>query len=179
MKKVVFWIALISLVALFAGYSIRYYRAKPATTSTVAARSCTGESFAGRVVGISDGDTLDVMRGGAAVRVRLHDVDAPEKAQDLGQRAKSFTSDLAFGQTVSVYVADRDQYGRVVGDVALSDGRSLNRELVRAGYAWWYRRYSSDQSFATLEAEAKRERRGLWSHTSPVSPWEWRKENPR
>jgi endonuclease YncB( thermonuclease family) len=74
-----------------------------------------------------------------------------------------------------VHVRGLDRYGRTVGDVTLPDGRHLNAELVRAGYAWWFRRYSADPRFATLEAQARSARRGLWAGPDPVPPWDWRR----
>src|SRR4051812_23345472 len=100
-------------------------------------------SFQARVVGISDGDTLTVLKNDKTqVKIRLQGVDAPESGQDFGARAKEAASDLAFGETVTVKVRDTDRYGRTVAEVVLPDGRSLNREMVRAGYAWWYRSYA-------------------------------------
>jgi endonuclease YncB( thermonuclease family) len=78
-----------------------------------------------------------------------------------------------------VRVRGRDRYGRTIGDVFLPDGRHLNQELVRAGYAWWYRRYSADQRLAALEGEARAARRGLWTDPNPQPPWEWRKGRTR
>ncbi len=69
---------------------------------------------------------------------------------------------------------DRDRYGRTVGVVLLQDGRSLNRELVRAGFAWMYRRYTNDQNLSDLEEEARLARRGMWVDANPLPPWEWR-----
>ncbi len=92
--------------------------------------------FTGRVVGVSDGDTITVLHKGKGERIRLHGIDCPEKRQAFGNRAKQFTSKLVFGNTVTVQVMDRDRYGRTVGVVLLPDGRSLNHELVRAGLAW-------------------------------------------
>ena len=68
-----------------------------------------------------------------------------------------------------------DQYGRTVGEVILPDGKSLNRELVKAGFAWWHRQYSRDSSLGQLEAEAQAARRGLWVDSNPVPPWEFRR----
>ncbi len=133
--------------------------------------------FTGRVVGISDGDTIKVMRDGRAERVRLYGIDCPEKAQPWGTRARQFTGDLVFGKTVTVRVRDVDRYGRTVGEVILPDGRSLNRELVRAGLAWWYRQYAKhDGELERLEAQARRGRLGLWRDPDPIAPWEWRRE---
>jgi endonuclease YncB( thermonuclease family) len=106
--------------------------------------------------------TLDVLREGKAVRIRLHGIDTPEKAQAFGTRARQYSSALAFQQTVTVHVKDTDRYGRLVGEVLLPDGRSLNQELVRAGLAWWYRQYAPhDTTLAQLEAEAQAAKRGL------------------
>jgi micrococcal nuclease len=95
------------------------------------------EPFTGKVVGISDGDTLSVMRAGKAVKVRLYGIDTPEKAQAFGTQARQCTSDAAFQQTVTVVVQTTDRYGRLVGEVLLPDGRSRNQKLVKAGMAWW------------------------------------------
>ena len=89
------------------------------------------EQFTGKVVGISDGDTISVLREGKAVKVRLHGVDIPEKAQAFGTQARTFTSDLAFQQIVTVVAQTTDRYGRLIGEVLLPDGRSLNQELGR------------------------------------------------
>ena len=112
--------------------------------------------FTGKVVAISDGDTISVLRVGKAVKVRLHGVDTPEKAQAFGTQARKFTSDMVFQRDVTVAIRETDRYGRLVGEVLLSDGRSVNQELVKAGMAWWSRRYAPhDTTFAQLEAEAR------------------------
>jgi endonuclease YncB( thermonuclease family) len=134
------------------------------------------EQFTGKVVGILDGDTISVLRGGKAVKVRLHGVDTPEKAQAFGTQARKFTGDLAFQRDVTVQIRATDRYGRLVGEVLLPDGRNLNQELVKAGMAWWYRQYApNDTTLAQLEAEARTARRGLWVDAHPVPPWQWRK----
>lgn len=144
-------------------------------TAAVAVGSLFAEQFVGKVVAITDGDTLKVLRGGAEVRVRLHGIDAPERRQPFAARARQFVGDLAFGKTVTIVVRDHDRYRRLVVEMILPDGRSLNNELVRSGLAWWYRRYApADKTLERLENEARRARRGLWSDRSPVAPWEWR-----
>jgi micrococcal nuclease len=106
--------------------------------------SAAAEDYAARVVGISDGDTLTVLKADKTqVKVRLWGVDAPETGQDFGTRAKQAASDLAFGKDVTIRERDKDRYGRTVAKVILPDGKSLNRELVRAGMAHWYRKYVS------------------------------------
>src|SRR5437667_11457485 len=136
----------------------------------------TFADFSGRVVGISDGDTIKVMHNGKAEKIRLYGIDCPEKGQAFGQRAKQFTSAMVFGKTVTIQEHGQDMYGRTVGDVILLDGRVLNRELVAAGFAWWYRRYTThDSTLARLEEDARAKKRGLWADPSPVPPWCYRK----
>ena len=106
--------------------------------------------------------------------MRLEGVDAPEKRQAYGERARRFAADLSFDRTVVVRATGRDRNGRLLGEVVLPDGRSLNQELVRAGYAWWFRRYSRDVRLARLEEEARQDRRGLWADRAPEPPWEYR-----
>ncbi len=132
-------------------------------------------SFTGKVVKVSDGDTIQVLHNGKAEKIRLAGIDCPEKTQDFGQAAKRFTLKLAAQKIVTVHIETIDRYGRTVGEAILPDGRSLNRELVRAGYAWWYRKYSSDTTLGVLESKARKARSGLWAHPSAVPPWDWRR----
>jgi micrococcal nuclease len=138
------------------------------------ANSQTG-TFTGKVVGISEGDTISVMREGRIVQVRLYGIDCPERGQPFGGRAKQITSDMVFGREVTVQVETTDRYGRIVGEVILPDGLSLNKDLVHAGLAWWYRKHApNDRTLKALEAGAKEARRGLWADKDPIPPWEWR-----
>jgi endonuclease YncB( thermonuclease family) len=134
------------------------------------------ETLSGRVVGITDGDTLTLLTvDRVQVKVRLAEIDAPEAHQPYGQRAKQALATLAFGREVGVSVVDRDRYGRQVGRVHVG-GVDVNAELVRLGAAWVYRRYSRDPDLLVLEEEARSERRGLWGlpETDRQPPWEWR-----
>jgi endonuclease YncB( thermonuclease family) len=138
--------------------------------------SACAADFPAKVIGISDGDTLTVLKNGREqVRIRLHGIDAPESAQDYGSRAKQSASDLAFGKDMTVRPRGTDRYGRTVADLILPDGTLLNQELVRLGMAWWYRQHApDDRELARLEGEARGARRGLWSQPQPIPPWEWR-----
>lgn len=137
------------------------------------AAAAPGE-FRGRVIGVSDGDTLTVLHERRREKVRLHGIDAPEKGQPFGERAKEVTAQLVFGREVAVRSTGQDRHGRTMAEVILPDGRHLNRELVRAGYAWWYRRYSTDRTLGALEAQARAARSGLWADPRAIPPWEWR-----
>lgn len=139
-----------------------------------------GDSFAaaafleGRVVGVMDGDTIEVLVGRETHRVRLADVDAPEHDQPWGQHSKQALSARVFGKEVRVNLVGQS-YDRTVGEV-YADGVCVGCELVREGNAWVARRFTDDQVLYDLEAEARAARRGLWSlpEADRVPPWEWR-----
>ena len=142
--------------------------------ATFAASGCrrrpNREPFQGKVVGISDGDTITVLDGTTRVKVRLNGIDCPERAQAFGARARQLTSELAFGRPVTVRPFGKDRYGRVLGDVVLPGGRVLNEELVAAGMAWHYTRYSKDATLAGLERRAREAGLGVWSEGRPMAP---------
>ncbi len=139
-------------------------------------KPATAAEFQGKVVGVMDGDTLEVLRDGRAARIRLFGIDCPEKRQPFGAAAKTFASVAAFGKVVKATVKDTDQYGRLVAEVELPDGKILNQELVRAGLAWWYKRYAPDEAeLGELEQEAKLARAGLWKDSQPTAPWAFRR----
>ncbi len=131
--------------------------------------------FIGKVVGVHDGDTFTILHEGKAIKVRVNGIDCPEIGQPFGRNAKQYASGLIFGRVVTVAVFGRDRYGRTIGDAVLADGRSLSREMVRAGLAWEYRQNSKDKELAALERAARSSKRGLWADARPVAPWDWRK----
>ena len=91
---------------------------------------------------VSDGDTITVLtHAKESVKVRHHGIDAPESKQAFGQRAKQELSGLVFGKEVIVEVKDKDRYGRTVGRVTIG-ALAVNVEMVRRGFAWWYRQYA-------------------------------------
>jgi endonuclease YncB( thermonuclease family) len=141
-----------------------------APTLSVADVSC-------RVVGVSDGDTLTCLTAERKqLKVRLGEIDTPEKAQPYGQKAKQALSNLVFGKTVTLKTQTTDRYGRTVARVYVG-GLDVNREMVSQGAAWVYRQYNRDRSLLAVEAEAKAAQRGLWvlPEAERMPPWEWRK----
>lgn len=138
------------------------------------------QTLAGKVVGVSDGDTITVLDESRQQRkVRLLGIDAPEKRQAFGARAKQALSKLAMAKTVHVTWSERDRYGRILGDVrqdqAAVDEPTVNEQMVRDGWAWHFVRYSDDEGLTAAEVEARESGRGLWADKHPVAPWEWRK----
>lgn len=128
----------------------------------------------GQVVHVVDGDTLDFLYGDLKVRVRLNGIDCPEMAQPYGDTARLFTTEACLNQRIVVRGRGRDKYGRILGDVILDNGRVLNRELIKAGLAWWYSKYSDDRELQELERQARTDRLGLWADPTPTAPWDFR-----
>lgn len=141
----------------------------------LAGPAAAADEITGKVTGIADGDTLTVLsEQRKQIRVRLAEIDAPEKKQPFGERSRQSLADLCFGKSARVAVRDIDRYGRVVGRVAC-EGVDANAEQVRRGLAWVYRKYSNDPELLALEAQAREGRRGLWRDPAPTEPWIWRK----
>lgn len=127
------------------------------------------------VVGVADGDTITVITAGRLqIKVRLAEIDAPEKKQPFGAASKESLSDLCYNKPAQLAVQDTDRYGRTVARVTC-DGVDANREQIRRGLAWVYRKYSRDAALLDVEAEAREAKRGLWSEPDAVPPWEWRR----
>ena len=132
------------------------------------------EQFTGTVVGVSDGDTISVLRQGKAVTVHLYGVACPTRRHAFGAQARQFTRDVAFQQVVAVLVdSPTHRSRRLIAGVQLPDGRDLSQALVQAGYAWHDSRYApADRRLAQLEAEARAAKRGLWAEANPYPPWQ-------
>ena len=139
----------------------------------ILAHCAYAETF-GKVIGIADGDTMTVLVERQLVKVRLSEIDAPERGQPFGNRSKQSLSDLCFDKTATLDYKGKDRYGRTLARV-YCDGIDANAEQVRQGMAWVYRVYApKDSPLYAAEDEAKRARRGLWADVEPVPPWEWR-----
>lgn len=134
-------------------------------------------SIYGQVVGISDGDTVVVLTPAKEqLRVRLAEIDTPERRQPYGSRARQALAAKVFRKTVRLEIQDIDRYGRSIGRLYL-DGRDINAEMVAEGHAWVYRQYARDPRLPELEAEARRQRLGLWAlpEFERTPPWDWRR----
>lgn len=133
-----------------------------------------------RVVAVSDGDTITIepIKGGDRSRVRLHGIDAPETNQPYGQAAKKFVTDAVLFKEVDVQVTPQgqDRYGRIIAVIEIPGVGVLQELLLTAGLAWVYTQYCRNcDDWEGMQAEAKRQQKGLWAGENPVPPWEWRK----
>lgn len=153
--------------------------------SLLLTHTSAADTLQGRVVGVSDGDTVTLLDdSNTQFKIRLMGIDAPEKKQAFGSRSKESLSALVFNKQVIVEYNKKDKYGRTVGKI-LVDGVDANLEQIKAGLAWHYKKYQKEQSlddrsiYDQAEEQARAERRGLWIDAEPTPPWDWRKQQKR
>ena len=140
----------------------------------------SGADETGRIVGVIDGDTVDLLTDAKVlIRVRLSGIDAPEKKQAFGSVAKQALSELAFNRTVLITGEKKDRNGRLIGKITVA-GTDVNLRMVQLGYAWHFKKYEREQPpddrlrYAKAELTARSQRIGLWVDKEPVAPWEFR-----
>ena len=146
--------------------------------------SCSSEvkeienQIRGKVIAVKDGDTIEILFDGKPLTIRFAHIDCPEikKRQPFGQAAKKFTSELCFGQTVTVINQGKyDRYKRLIAVIINEKNENVNKELVKAGLAWHFKKYSTDTTYDRLELIARQNKIGLWTDDNPKPPWDWRK----
>lgn len=131
---------------------------------------------AGKVIAIIDGDTYDILlAGNKTVRIRMEGIDAPEKGMPFYKVAKKYLSSLCFNKNVQLKISGKDYHNRTLAFSYLNDGRELSHEMVKAGLAWHFKKYSSDTTLANLEIKARKLKLGLWINENPMPPWVNRK----
>ena len=133
--------------------------------------------FISKVKAVPQGDRVSININNELISVRLAEIDSPDPRQPFSKQAQHFTEDLTLGKTVKVKVQFVDRYRRIIGEIRLKDGKTLNHEVVRWGYAWHYRVSTKPNLILEhLEYEAWKKKLGLWALESPVPPWKFRAE---
>jgi len=154
-----------SILSLFILFSITINAQKPKANKIIH----------GKVTAITDGDTFKLLtKDSTLIRVRLANVDCPERKQPFSTKAKQFVSDAIFGDNINISVLKKDRYGRFIANVIYSDSLNLSEELVKHGLAWHYVKYSSDNTLQAKEDTAKENKIGLWQDPTSIAPWVWR-----
>ena len=138
------------------------------------------EVLIGKVVGITDGDTITVLDSKKTQhKIRLMGIDAPEKKQDFGNESKKVLSNYIYQKEVTVEYKKQDRYKRKVGKVIL-DNQDICLQMVKDGMAWHYKDYEKEQSktdrdlYSQAEVNARNEKRGLWGVKDAINPKEYR-----
>lgn len=149
---------------------------------TVLPGIAAADTILGRVVGVTDGDTISVVaEENRQFKVRLAGIDAPEKKQPFGQKSKAMLAEKIYGKQVVVEWNKRDRYQRIVGKV-VADGSDVGLSLISSGLAWHYKKYESEQTqedrrrYSDAEVLARSNRLGVWSEENPTPPWVWRSD---
>lgn len=140
-------------------------------------RAETAGHLSGEVLRMADGDSFRLRTtDGQEVEIRMHGIDAPERAQPYGRSAAAALERYVRGKRLDVEIIEEDDYGRQVG-VVYVDGDNINLAMVREGHAWWYEYYASgDRDLAEAQQRAVSRRLGLWAaQDAPVAPWDWRR----
>ena len=123
---------------------------------------------------VVDGDTVHVFYQDEVYKIRLTEIDAPERDQPYGNNSTEYLKSLLKEGRVDVDISGTDRYGRKLGRLYWR-GMDINRELVSAGYAWVYDQYVTDNSFYENQSKARNSKKGLWEDQNPLEPWNWRK----
>ena len=160
---------LVKLLILIVALSINIAGCKNAEVNEPVA------AVVGKVVKVVDGDTLHVYSNKGTYKIRLSGIDAPERGQAYGKRAKEHLEFLVAGKQVIAIVESKDRYGRYVASVKVQS-KDVCAEMLTAGYAWHYKQYDNNKYYDELQREAKKAKRGLWLDKKPQAPWEYRKE---
>lgn len=132
--------------------------------------------YTARVIGIIDGDTIDVLTPEKQkIRVRIKEIDAPERSQPFGSEAKQMLSYLLFKKDVIVVATGQDKNGRVLGRIFPLEA-DISMQMIQRGGAWAYRAYGPEKAFISAENKAKRNKEGLWAlpEKDRIAPWDWR-----
>ena len=133
--------------------------------------------FTAQTTTVEDGDSFEVITPDKKkIMIRLFGVDCPEDGQGFGSKAKLFVEAMCKGKNLKIVKNTVDPKGRLVADVYLPDGKSIAKELIKAGYGWHYKQYSDDKELDKLEQEARKAKKGLWVDNNPVPPWEYREK---
>lgn len=87
-------------------------------TTLLLALTCliSADSLTGKVVKVTDGDTITILVENRQIKIRLNAIDAPERKQDFGQKSKDALAELVFEKEVRVVTHGEDRYGRTIGD---------------------------------------------------------------
>ena len=139
------------------------------------------DTMRGVVIVVIDGDTVLFKpdhygaRSRAFLKIRLADIDAPEKGQACGDAATRELMNLVLKQHVEINTVATDAYGRSVAHLQ-KGALQVNAEMVRLGWAWSYARSQNRTAMAAMQDEARRSKRGLWADADPTPPWVWRRE---
>lgn len=150
-------------------------------SQTKLAEKLSNKTFSAKVIGIMDGDTMEILYNNVPTKIRLAHIDCPEKRgkQAFGNIAKIALSNLCFGRIVTIKGERYDRYKRLIAVVINDKKQNVNQKMIKLGMAWHFTKYSKDPVYAKLEIEARKNRVGLWQDKDPIAPWLWREKKKK
>jgi len=176
--------AAFALALVFALGAVVFSELSPSQSTKGSAVASGSYTLTGRIVQVSDGDTINILIDRQTHRVRLASIDAPEtghgssrSGQPFGEASRKHLAEHVAGKTLTLICYEKDHYGRDVCDIPVED-TTANRLQVKSGMAWANQqgggKYLRDRTLPELEKQAKSARIGLWAEAKPVAPWVWR-----
>jgi micrococcal nuclease len=146
------------------------------TLATAWILACSLPAFAAEITYFYDGDTVKIKDASYEYKLRLTDIDAPERTQAYGLKSRRALMQFCKNAEVKVYISGTDKYQRTLGKLKCN-GTDASLFLVKNGHAWFNRRYSMDYSLDLAEQEARKNKLGLWQAEQQTPPWVWRKNH--
>lgn len=128
---------------------------------------------------VYDGDTVKLKNHSGELKLRLTDIDAPERNQAYGKKSHRALSKLCKGNNivVSAQLLGTDKYNRYLGKLQCNHV-DASLYLVEHGLAWHNEKYSNDTVISNAASKARQQRLGLWKSKNPTPPWVWRQKHP-
>jgi endonuclease YncB( thermonuclease family) len=132
------------------------------------------ETRKGTIVSVHDGDTFTFKDNeNNEFKIRLAGIDAPELKQEFGKESRDFAKQYMNRKT-EINVIKIDKYGRKVAEIYIEDTIWVNYKMVKAGWAVHYKKYSDNKILNDAEIDAKNKKKGVWSDTAFIMPWDYR-----
>lgn len=124
-----------------------------------------------------DGDTVKIIDAGFEYKLRITDIDAPERNQTYGKKSRRALMDFCAEANIYVAISGTDKYGRKLGKLRCNN-QDVSTYMIQNGHAWFNERYSMDDSLLYQQQQARTNKLGLWKSKKPMQPWVWRKNHP-
>lgn len=136
-------------------------------------------AVSGKVIRVSDGDTILLQSGSQRIKVRMYGIDAPELKQNYGEDSKNYLEKRILNKNVDVKVINEDKYGRKVGKVFYKN-KDINLEMIKTGNAWFYEYHAKkEKEYRKASKSAQEQKLELWKDKNPQNPRNFRLEHRR